>query len=112
MTTPYVTALSCGCFFSGREFHADPSCAEHTDPRTTGAITMIKYEICPERDTFLIQRPSYAGPNDTCFEGCDEDDAEVWAVYDMRDPDSFGEWVQDFDSRAAAEAFCKTHFAD
>lgn len=40
MTTPYVTALSCGCFFSGREFHADPSCAEHTDPRTTGVITM------------------------------------------------------------------------
>lgn len=105
MTTPYVTALSCGCFFSGREFHADPDCAEHTNP-------MLKYEIVPERDQYLIKRPSYAGPNDTWFVGSTEADAEIWAVYDMRGPDPQGEWVQDFDSRAAAEAFCKTHFAD
>jgi hypothetical protein len=74
---------------------------------------MLKYEIVPERDTLRDQpRADGRDHDETWYALCDEDDAEVWAVYDMRGPDPQGEWLMDFDSRAAAELFCSVHFAD
>lgn len=70
-------------------------------PSPQGA-TASPISIVPERDEFLSVRPAWAAPDETRFVHCEEDDAEIWAVYG---PDGL---IDDFPSRADAERFVST----
>jgi hypothetical protein len=65
------------------------------------------YVIVPQRDRFLIDRPAEAGPDDTWFEDCSDDDAEVWGVFRLR-PGMSPEWITDFSSLDEARTFVST----
>jgi len=46
MTSPHIVTLACGCFFRGRDFHADPACAEHGKRRgRPSAVPQLADEI-------------------------------------------------------------------
>jgi len=59
------------------------------------------YEVEPQRDSF--KGTDEGADGSTYFVMCDEADAEIWAVFDVTGDEP--ELVEDFPSRAAAEAY-------
>jgi hypothetical protein len=68
------------------------------------------YAIEPQRDTFKGLPEGADGA--TCFEYCDEAEAEIFAVFDVREALGAGpSLLEDFPSRIAAEIFIASQLA-
>lgn len=81
-----------------RAMHPHKSRRDARDKARAGESA--KFSIEPQRDFYEGKGTPYDA-SETWFVACEEDDAELWAVFDVSGPDP--EWVEDYPTRAAAE---------